>query len=138
MAARFTTAELAALKIVADEIRAKGTCGLVLDAIAARAGVSKRSVQNALREAEALGYLTIRRRRLPGQLKNLPNLVSIIAIEWLSWLKVAKPYMPRVKPKIPTLRNLGHEQIRDFQINESRRSQPVSDHRDQRDIRWAS
>jgi DNA-binding transcriptional MocR family regulator len=103
MAARFTTAELAALKIIADEIRSKGTCGLVLDAIAARAGVSKRSVQNALREAEALGYLTIRRRRLPGQLKNLPNLVSIIAPEWLAWLKMAKPSTPRVKPKIPSL-----------------------------------
>lgn len=96
LASRFTTGELAALKIVADEIRAKGFCGLVLDAIAARAGVSKRTVQNALKAAESCGYVRITRRRIPGQLKNLPNVVRIVSAEWLAWLKVAKRFSPRV------------------------------------------
>jgi len=98
MAAHFTTAELAALKIVADEVRAGGVCALVLDAIAARAGVSKRTVQNAMREAEALGFIEIRRCRPRGQLKNLPNQVRIIAEAWRSWLKVARLSTPRIDP----------------------------------------
>ncbi len=50
-AAQFTTGELAALKIVADEYRRHGYCDLALDAIAARAGVGRTTTQNALRQA---------------------------------------------------------------------------------------
>jgi hypothetical protein len=87
MAARFTEGELAALRIVADEVRARGFCGLVLDAIAARAGVSRTTVQNGLRAAVAAGFVTVTRRRIPGDLKNLPNVVRIVSPEWLAWLK---------------------------------------------------
>ena len=38
LAARFTVGELAVLRIVGDEVRADGLCGLCIDAIAARAG----------------------------------------------------------------------------------------------------
>src|SRR5215203_6936136 len=42
LASRFTTGELAVLRIVGDEVRAGGQCALCIDAIAARAGVCRR------------------------------------------------------------------------------------------------
>jgi hypothetical protein len=40
------------MRIVGDECRAKGFCDLHIDAIAARAGVHRTTVQNALREGQ--------------------------------------------------------------------------------------
>jgi hypothetical protein len=40
------------MRIVGDECRAHGCCTLHIDAIAARAGVHRTTVQNALREAQ--------------------------------------------------------------------------------------
>ena len=54
LAARFTVGELAVLRIVGDEVRASGLCGLCIDAIAARAGVCRRTAQNAIRQAARL------------------------------------------------------------------------------------
>jgi hypothetical protein len=48
---------LAVLRIVGDEVQAHGLCGLHIDAIAARAGVGRTTVQNALREARDLGLV---------------------------------------------------------------------------------
>ena len=87
LAARFTTGELAVLRIVGDEVRAGGLCGLCLDAIAARAGVCRRLARNAIRLAARLGLLTIQERRREGQ-KNLPNIVRVISREWLAWLRL--------------------------------------------------
>jgi hypothetical protein len=50
LAARFTQAEMAALRIISDEVRHHGVCGLHIDAIAARAGTCRTTVKNALRE----------------------------------------------------------------------------------------
>jgi hypothetical protein len=86
LASRFTTGELAVLKIVADEIRTKGTCERTLAEIAARAGVCRSLVQNALRRATEELLLTVEERRLTGQ-RNLPNRVQIVAHEWLTWLQ---------------------------------------------------
>ena len=47
LACKFTTGELAVLRIVGDEVRASGLCGLCIDAIAARAGVCRRLAQSA-------------------------------------------------------------------------------------------
>jgi hypothetical protein len=85
LAARFTTGELAALKIVADEIFAKGACALALGAIAARAGVSETTARNALRAAARDGLLTIEERPRRG-LPNLTNIVRMISREWRDWL----------------------------------------------------
>ena len=52
LAQRFTTGELATLKIVADEIAARGDCRLPIGAVAARAGVSETTARNALRAAD--------------------------------------------------------------------------------------
>ena len=86
LAARFTVGELAVLRIVGDEVRVDGLCGLCIDAIAARAGVCRRLARNAIRQAARLGLLTIQERRRKGQ-KNLPNIVRVISREWLQWLR---------------------------------------------------
>jgi hypothetical protein len=96
LACRFTTGALAALRIVADEVRAKGRCSLSLSEIAARAGVGVTTARNAVREASREGLLTIQERRRHMR-PNLPNTVRIISREWLAWItkgggsKKAKP-----------------------------------------------
>lgn len=86
LAARFTTGELAVLRIVADECQARQVCGLCLDAIAARAGVSRTLAKGAIRQARRLGMVEVRERRRTGA-KSLPNLVRVIDREWLAWMK---------------------------------------------------
>ncbi len=71
---------------MADEIAAKGVCGLCLDAIAARAGVCRRLAQGAIRLAEGDGLLIVQERRHQGR-KNDPNLIRILSREWLAWIK---------------------------------------------------
>ena len=86
LGSRFTTGQLSVLRIVGDEVARNGACGLCIDAIAARAGVSRRLAQAAIRLAEGDGLLTIQERRHQGR-KNDPNVVRIISREWLQWLR---------------------------------------------------
>src|ERR1700712_39475 len=86
LASRFTTGELAVLRIVADEVAEKGGCGLCIAAVAARAGVCRRLAQAAIRLAEGDGLLTIEERRHEGR-KNSPNLVRVISREWQAWMR---------------------------------------------------
>src|SRR3954465_14057562 len=86
LACKFTVSELAVLRIIGDEVRHHGQCARCVDEIAARAGVCRRMVQTALREAARLGLLTIQERRREGR-RNLPNVVRIVTKEWASWLK---------------------------------------------------
>jgi hypothetical protein len=86
LAARFTTSELAVLRIVADAVRDNGQCVLPVDAIAARAGVCRRLAQNAIRQAAREGLLTIQERRREGR-RNDYNVVRIVSTEWLMWIK---------------------------------------------------
>ena len=85
LACRFTVSELAVLRIIGDEVRQHGCCARCVDEIAARAGVCRRMVQNAIREAARLGLLAIEERRREGR-RNLPNVIRIVAKEWSSWL----------------------------------------------------
>jgi hypothetical protein len=85
LACTFTTGQLAALRIVADAVRAEGRCDLSLAEIAARAGVSVCTARNAIREASRDGLLTIEERRRHGR-RNLPNVVRIISREWQAWV----------------------------------------------------
>jgi hypothetical protein len=97
LAARFTVGEMACLRVVSDEHRAKGFCDLDLNQIAARAGVARKTAQRALRHAgpgsnqkwakKGEGLLTIEERRPKGRRKHFPNLVRITSPEWLTWLK---------------------------------------------------
>jgi hypothetical protein len=92
LAARFTCGELAALRIVADQVRASGgkaivtgTCARTLPEIAARAGVSVSTARNAIRTAARLGLVTVEERRRHCA-PNLANVVRIVSAEWLAWL----------------------------------------------------
>lgn len=85
LACKFTVSELAVLRIIGDEVRQHGHCDRCVDEIAARAGVCRRMVQTAIREAARLGLLTIEERRREGR-RNLPNVVRIVSKEWTSWL----------------------------------------------------
>jgi hypothetical protein len=86
LAACFMEGQRTVLRIVGDEVAAKGVCSLCIDAIAARAGVCRRLAQGALRLAAGDGLLTIEERRHEGQ-KNSPNLVRIISREWQAWIR---------------------------------------------------
>ncbi|MCJ2053939.1 hypothetical protein [Methylobacterium sp. J-070] len=86
LASRFTTGQLAVLRVVGDEMARNGACSLCIDAIAARAGVCRRLAQAAIRLAEGDGLLTIQERRHQGR-KSDPNVVRIISREWLQWLR---------------------------------------------------
>src|SRR5215207_9922819 len=85
LACKFTVSELAVLRIIGDEVRQHGHCARCVDEIAARAGVCRRMVQNAIREAARLGLLTIEERRRDGR-RNLPNVIRIVSKEWTTWL----------------------------------------------------
>jgi hypothetical protein len=91
MAARFTWGEQAVMRIVGDECRDHGECRLHIDAIAARAGVERTTVQNALREAQGKGdqpgapIVRVTERRRPGR-PSLTNVIHIISREWRDWL----------------------------------------------------
>src|SRR4051812_23479729 len=85
LACCFTAAETAVLAVIAAEALKHGRCTLVLDHIAALAGVSRTTVKNALREARALGLIRIEERRVSAW-RNAPNVVTIISREWSAWL----------------------------------------------------
>src|SRR3954452_24239096 len=85
LACKFTVSELAVLRIVGDEVRQHGHCDRCVDEIAARAGVCRSMVKNAIREAARLGLLTVEERRREGR-RNLPNVIRVISKQWTSWL----------------------------------------------------
>jgi hypothetical protein len=86
LACQYTVGELAVLRIVGDEIHAKGTCDRSLAEIAARAGVCRKLAQLTLRMAARDGLIAVERRPRPGR-KNLTNIVRIISQAWLTWLR---------------------------------------------------
>jgi hypothetical protein len=86
IAASFTLGELAALSIIAGEVKRRGRCDLPIDALAAMAGVCRRTAQNAIRQAERLGLLTVHARPRPGQ-KSETNIIEVICPQWRAWLR---------------------------------------------------
>ena len=88
IAAAFTPGELAVLSIIGRQCQRAGVCTLPIDAIAALAGVSRTTVQNAQRQARALGLIEVRERRRRG-LPSLPNVVSVTDKLWRAWLKLS-------------------------------------------------
>jgi hypothetical protein len=100
LACKFTVSELAVLRIIGDEVRQHGQCDRCVDELAARAGVCRRMVQNALREAARLELVTVEERRREGR-RNLPNVVRIISKEWTSWLaRGGRSTRPTAEPPI--------------------------------------
>lgn len=92
----FTWSELAVLRIVADAVKRQGCCDRSIAEIAARAGVSRTTVQNAHRRASQLGLIVVQERRRQGQV-SLPNVVRVVSREWLAWIKRSGA-MPRPEP----------------------------------------
>jgi hypothetical protein len=85
LAAGFTVGQLAVLRIIADEMRAKGECSLSIGAIAARAGVCVTTVRTAIRIATGDGLITVTKRPRHGA-PNLTNVVKVVSGEWLAWI----------------------------------------------------
>src|SRR4051812_1718283 len=110
LACKFTVSELAVLRIIGDEVRQHGLCDRCVDELAARAGVCRRMVQNALRDAARLGLLTIEERRREGR-RNLPNVVRILSKEWTSWLaRGGRSTRPTAEPQAEPL--IGCKKLR--------------------------
>jgi hypothetical protein len=86
MACQYTVGELAVLRVVGDEVIARGTCDRSLSEIAARAGVCRKLAQLTLRLAARDGLITVERRPRPGR-KNLTNIIRVISQAWLTWMR---------------------------------------------------
>ena len=69
LAAGFTVSELAALRIIGDEVRDRGSCSLYVEEIAARSGTSRSTVKNAMREAQRRGLLLRSSGDAPARLR---------------------------------------------------------------------
>src|SRR3954467_2100260 len=64
IASRFTLAEQAVLAVVSAEVRRHGACTLTVGHVAALAGVCSQTVRNALKAAQALGFVHVEQRRM--------------------------------------------------------------------------
>ena len=96
IAARFTLAETAVLAVIAMQVVKHAACTLTIPHIAALAGVSETTVRNAVREAKAMGLVTVEERRKTAWV-SYPNTVRIVSPEWATWLRLtgAKHRTPR-------------------------------------------
>lgn len=106
LAANFTTGELAALRIIADEVGSRGNCDRSIGEIAARAGVGMSTVRNAVRFAARCGLLTVQERPRPGR-KNLTNIVRVISAEWLAWLAIGRRKQNLSESALPLFKGIG-------------------------------
>jgi hypothetical protein len=86
LACRFTTCELAVLRLIGDHVAERGLCDRTFAELAARAGTCRTVARNAIRLAARLGLLTVQERRRPGR-KNLSNVIRVVAADWLLWIK---------------------------------------------------
>lgn len=87
LAKQFTVAELAIMKIVADEVTRNGRCVLTKDELCDRALVlSKTTAHNAFRKGVASGLIEVQQRRVHGA-KHLPSIVRIVDADWLCWIR---------------------------------------------------
>nr|CAD6427690.1 helix-turn-helix domain-containing protein [Rhizobium sp. Q54] len=83
----YTEGERAALAVIAMQCRKHGFCALCLDEIASLSGVSRTTVQNAIRKARSneRAHLSVRERPQQGG-KSLTNVIKIICRSWLGWI----------------------------------------------------
>jgi len=86
LAERFTVGEMACLRVVGDECLRRGFCALTLAAIAAMAGVCRKTAKRAMQAAACVGLIAIKLRPRPGR-KNLANLIKVVSGAWRRWLK---------------------------------------------------
>ena len=89
IACKFSPGEQAALAVIAVEVTKRNACSMAIGAIAAIAGVSESTVKRAVRQARALGFLTVQERRL-SRYRSDTNIVHIISKAWLYWLELRR------------------------------------------------
>ena len=85
LGARLTVAQMAVMRVVADEYVRSTRCELTLDEIAARAGVCRKTARRAMATARDQHLISVELRPVRCR-KHRPNLVQIISFEWLKWL----------------------------------------------------
>jgi hypothetical protein len=111
LARQYTLGHNAVLRIVADEWLAHGVCDRSQNELAARAGVSRKVVKQAIRFAERDELIAVQRRPRSGR-KHLTNIIRIIKHEWITWLRHGrrKTYATnacnRAKPDFPLSRGV--------------------------------
>lgn len=86
LAANFTTGQIAALAVVAQEVQKFGRCTLVIEKIAALAGICHATVRRALARAAKLGLVAIAYRERRGA-PSLSNIVTVLSATWRDWIK---------------------------------------------------
>jgi len=89
LAPRLTIGEMAVMRIICDEYVRGAGCEMSLAAIAARAGVCRKTAKRAMQKARDERLISIDERPVRGQ-RHKPNLVRIISLEWLKWLRRPK------------------------------------------------
>jgi hypothetical protein len=89
LAPRLTIADMAVMRVVADEYVRAAACELSIAAIAARAGVCRKTAKRTIQKAQAERLVSVDERPIRGQ-RHKPNLVRIISLEWLKWLRRPK------------------------------------------------
>ncbi len=96
----YTEAERAALWVVVQEVKRHGRCEIEINQIAIRAGVSRTTVQNAIRKAkrEDYGHLSVELRPgIAGRL-SMTNIIRITSAVWQRWIGVVKGGFKSVNP----------------------------------------
>lgn len=127
IAARFTLAEQAVLSVISKQHMEHGRCALCIGAIAAKAGVGRTSVQNALRVARTLSLASVRERRHRGR-KSETNVVMIVSKEWTSWLRKRRRALGTEK-RAPLSKEQEKEGFRDERVRRLLWSGHLPDHR---------
>jgi len=87
VSARFTPGEAAVLSVVAVEVRRSGDCRWPNGKLAAIAGVSVSTVKRALRQAQALGFISVEERRASA-FRSDTNIIRLVSPEWRAWLRL--------------------------------------------------
>ncbi len=106
----YSDGERAVLAVVVTEVKKRGFCDWAIDRIAAVAGVSRTTCQNAMRKAawrknedgEDDPHVSIEYRPRPGR-KNLTNIIRIISRAWIEWINLSIGF----KKMNPTKRSRG-------------------------------
>jgi hypothetical protein len=89
LAPRLTIADMAVMRVIADEYVRGAGCNLSLAEIAARAGVCRKTAKRATQKAKDQRLISIEERPVRRQ-RHKPNLIRIISFEWLKWLRRSK------------------------------------------------
>ncbi len=91
----YTEGERSVFAVYCFEVKKHGGyCDAPIGKIAALAGVSCTTTQNALRKARRLGHIDVRERPRTGR-KSMTNIVRIVFAAWVTWIKRAS-YLPRL------------------------------------------